>query len=59
MYNRWRKKEKKTHWEYETVILVNTDHAFYYVGEFAHSMEKIVDQTDHGSGDNPYYKPGK
>ena len=23
------------------------------------SIEKIVDQTDHGSGDNPYYKPGK
>jgi hypothetical protein len=45
MYNRWRKKEKKTHWEYETVILVNTEHAFYYIGEFAHSMEKIVDQT--------------
>ena len=23
------------------------------------SIEKIVDQTDHGAGDNPYYKPGK
>ena len=23
------------------------------------SIEEVVDQTDHSSGNNPYYKPGK
>jgi len=28
------------------------------IEEFS-SIEKIVDQTEHSSGSNPYYKPGK
>ena len=28
------------------------------IAEFP-SIKEVVDQTDHGSGDNPYYKPRK
>jgi len=40
-----RRKENPIHWEYETVILVNTEHAFYFVSEYAHSMDKLIKQT--------------
>ena len=29
------------------------------VKEFVPEIEKVVDVTDHQSGDNPYYKPSK